>query len=105
VPVLTCPGETFQSRVAASLLHAVGLPELVVPDLAAYEETAVRLGQGPGQGAGADELARFKARLQANRLACPLFDTERYARNLERAYDTLWEACAGGAKPAPIRIE
>jgi predicted O-linked N-acetylglucosamine transferase (SPINDLY family) len=105
VPVLTCPGETFQSRVAASLLHAVGLPELVVPDLAAYEETAVRLGQGPGQGAGADELTAIKARLQANRLACPLFDTERYARNLERAYDTLWEACAGGAKPAPIRIE
>jgi predicted O-linked N-acetylglucosamine transferase (SPINDLY family) len=105
VPVLTCPGETFQSRVAASLLHAVGLPELVVPDLAAYEETAVRLGQGPGQGAAADELTAIKARLQANRLACPLFDTERYARNLERAYDTLWEACAGGAKPAPIRIE
>jgi protein O-GlcNAc transferase len=105
VPVLTCPGETFQSRVAASLLHAAGLPELVVPDLAAYEETAVRLGQGPGQGAGVDELARFKARLQENRLTCPLFDTERYARNLERAYDALWQACAGGAKPAPIRIE
>jgi len=98
VPVLTCPGETFQSRVAASLLHAVGLPELVVPDLAAYEETAVRLGQG------SDELGALKARLEANRLTCPLFDTERSARNLERAYDALWEACARGAKPAAIRV-
>jgi predicted O-linked N-acetylglucosamine transferase (SPINDLY family) len=98
VPVLTCPGETFQSRVAASLLHAVGLPELVMPDIAAYEAAAVRLGQRT------DELAGLKARLQVHRLTCPLFDTERYARNLERAYDALWAACASGARPAPIRI-
>ena len=98
VPVLTCPGETFQSRVAASLLHAVGLPELVVPDLAAYEETAVRLGQN------ATELAALAARLQANRLTWTLFDTERSARNLERAYDALREACVRGAKPAAIRV-
>lgn len=109
VPVLTCPGETFQSRVAASLLHAVGLPELVMTDLAAYEATAARLGQGQGQGgaqgARADELAGYKARLAANRLMCPLFDTARYARNLERACDALWAACASGAKPTPIRID
>jgi protein O-GlcNAc transferase len=98
VPLLTCPGETFQSRVAASLLHAAGLPELVVPDLASYEETAVRLGQA------GDELAVLRARLAANRLSCALFDTQRYARNLERAFDALWEACARGAKPAPIRL-
>jgi predicted O-linked N-acetylglucosamine transferase (SPINDLY family) len=101
VPVLTCPGEAFQSRVAASLLHATGLPELAVPDLAAYEETAVRLGQG---GAGG-ELAELKARLAANRLGCALFDTARTARNLERAYDALWAARASGGKREPIRIE
>jgi protein O-GlcNAc transferase len=69
-----------------------------VPDLASYEETAVRLGQA------GDELAVLRARLAANRLSCALFDTQRYARNLERAFDALWEACARGAKPAPIRL-
>lgn len=102
VPVLTCPGEAFQSRVAASLLHAVGLAELVVPDVAAYEETAVRLGEGQRRDGGAGELAALKARLAANRLTCPLFDTERTARNLERAYDALWEA--RGGKGEPIRV-
>jgi predicted O-linked N-acetylglucosamine transferase (SPINDLY family) len=98
VPVLTCPGETFQSRVAASLLNAVGLPELVMRDLAAYEAAAIRLGRG------ADELDGLKVRLRANRQACSLFDTERSARKLERAYDALWDACAGGARPAVLRV-
>jgi predicted O-linked N-acetylglucosamine transferase (SPINDLY family) len=104
VPLLTCPGEAFQSRVAASLLHAVGLGELVVPDLAAYEETAIRLGQGGARGEDGSELAALKARLESNRLSCALFDTERTARNLERAYDALWAARAGGGKREPIRI-
>jgi predicted O-linked N-acetylglucosamine transferase (SPINDLY family) len=98
VPVLTCPGETFASRVAASLLHAVGLPELAMPDVAAYEATALRLAQRP------DELAALKARLRANQLSFPLFDTERYARNLEGAYDAMWEAHAAARKPAGIRV-
>jgi len=104
VPVLTCPGEAFQARVAASLLHAAGLPELVVDSLAAYEETAVRLGQGYPRDGETGELAALRRRLADNRLTCPLFDTERYARHLERAYDALWEACASGAKREPIRV-
>jgi len=104
VPVLTCPGEAFQARVAASLLHAAGLPELVVDSLAAYEETAVRLGQGYPRDGETGELAALRRRLADNRLTCPLFDTERYARHLERAYDALWEACTSGAKREPIRV-
>jgi predicted O-linked N-acetylglucosamine transferase (SPINDLY family) len=104
VPVLTCPGEAFQSRVAAGLLHAVGLAELAVSNLAEYEEAAVRLGQGGTGGEGGGELADLKARLAANRLSCALFDTARTARNLERAYDALWHARAGGATREPIRI-
>jgi predicted O-linked N-acetylglucosamine transferase (SPINDLY family) len=84
--------------VAASLLHAVGLPELVMPDLAAYEATALRLAQHP------DELAGLKTRLTENRLRSALFDTERYARNLERAYDAMWDACARGQKPRVIHV-
>jgi predicted O-linked N-acetylglucosamine transferase (SPINDLY family) len=98
VPLITCPGDTFASRVAASLLHAVELPNLVMPDLAAYEATALRLAQRP------DELTALKNRLRANRLLCPLFDTERYARNLERAYDAMWASYAAGSKPAAIRV-
>jgi predicted O-linked N-acetylglucosamine transferase (SPINDLY family) len=98
VPLITCPGETFASRVGASLLHAAGLADLVMPDMQAYEETAVRLAQRP------DEIAALKARLQANRLTHPLFDTERYARNLERAFDAMWEAYARGQKPRAIHV-
>jgi predicted O-linked N-acetylglucosamine transferase (SPINDLY family) len=97
LPVLACPGATFQSRVAASLLHAVGLPELVMPDLMAYEEAAVRFATEPGA------LATLRRRLEENRLTCPLFDTERYARDLERAYDALWDA-RGGNTRTPIDL-
>ena len=98
LPVLTCPGSTFASRVGASLVHAVGLPELAVPDLSAYEETAVRLAQRPA------DLADLKARLDANRLTHALFDTRRYARDLERAFDAMWEAFSSGSRPASVRL-
>ncbi|MCU0767620.1 MAG: glycosyltransferase, partial [Gammaproteobacteria bacterium] len=97
LPLLTCPGETFQSRVAASLLHAAGLPQLAVADLASYEETAVRLATEPGA------LASLRQQLAAGRLSCALFDTERYARDLEAAYDALWEARGDSAR-APIDL-
>ncbi len=84
VPVLSILGESFPDRAGASLLTAIGLPELIMPNLAAYEETAVRLTCQP------EELAALKARLAANRLTYPLFDTARFVRNLEAAYEELW---------------
>jgi len=98
VPVITCPGEAFVSRVAASELTAVGLPELIVADLAAYEELAVRLASAP------DELAAVRARLAANRSTAPLFDTPRWVRNWERALQAMWDRHAAGAAPAPIVV-
>jgi predicted O-linked N-acetylglucosamine transferase (SPINDLY family) len=98
VPVLTCPGETFPARVAASLLQAVGLPELITDTLEEYEERAVRLAMQPG------ELAELYAKLADNRLRTPLFDTERFARHLERAYEMMWERHARGLPPAPLRV-
>jgi protein O-GlcNAc transferase len=80
LPIVTCAGETFVSRVAGSLLHAVGLPELVTHDLAAYESLALRLAGDPAA------LAAIKARLAANRATAPLFDSERYCRGIEAAY-------------------
>jgi len=83
-PVLTCSGETFPSRVAGSLLRAVGLPELVTTSLAEYEALALSLARDP------DRLRRLRAKLHTNRLSFPLFDSRRFARNLEQAYLAMW---------------
>jgi predicted O-linked N-acetylglucosamine transferase (SPINDLY family) len=96
LPVLTCPGETFASRVAASLLLAAGLPELVMPDFAAYESHAVALAQQP------DELRRLRDRLRAARWSSPAFDAERFVRDLERAYRWMWEDFEAGRRDAGI---
>ncbi|HEY8286745.1 MAG TPA: tetratricopeptide repeat protein [Chloroflexota bacterium] len=84
VPVLSILGDSFPDRAGASILTAIGLPELIMPDLGAYEETAVRLAAQP------QEMAALKAKLAANRLTTPLFDTEHFVRNLEASYEELW---------------
>ena len=98
LPVLTCIGETFPARVAASLLHAVGMPELIAHSLEEYEDLAVRLATHSG------ELAALREKLAYNRLRTPLFDTERFARHLERAYEMMWERHVQGLPPAPLRV-
>jgi predicted O-linked N-acetylglucosamine transferase (SPINDLY family) len=83
LPVLTCPGDTFASRVGASLLHAVGMPELVASDVAEYERRAVELAQAP------EALRQVSERLAEHLATAPLFDTARFVRNLERAYRAM----------------
>jgi protein O-GlcNAc transferase len=83
LPVLTCAQGCFAGRVAASLLHAVGLQELIAPTPEAYEEMAVVLARDP------ERLGALKARLAANRTTAPLFDTPRFARNIEAIYEKL----------------
>lgn len=77
LPVLTCPGRTFASRMAGSLVNAVGLPELIVADWLAYENKAVQLAFQPA------ELDGYRQRLQTSAKSSALFDTERFVRNLE----------------------
>ena len=98
LPVLTCVGNCFAGRVAASLLHAVGLPELVTRSLDAYEALAVRLAQEPAQ------RASLRAKLEALRATAPLFDTGRFAANLERAYRRMWELWAAGKPPEAFAV-
>ncbi len=86
VPLLTKIGDGFPSRVGASLLHAVGMPELIAPDWDSYERLAADLAQHP------DKLAALKQKLAANRLTQPLFDTDRSVRDLESLYESLWSA-------------
>jgi protein O-GlcNAc transferase len=98
LPVLTWPGETFASRVAASLLANVGLPELIAANEEAYERQAVELAGDPG------ELRRLRERLAAQRTTWPLFDTARFTRNLERAYRTVWDIYEAGEPPRLITV-
>jgi len=86
LPVLTCAQGCFAGRVAASLLHAVGLPEAIAPTLEAYEELAVALARDP------ERLAALRTRLAANRATSPLFNTPGFARNIEAIYERLARA-------------
>ena len=82
-PVLTCTGEAFASRVAGSILHAAGLPELVTSTLPEYEALALRLA------GDAEELGAIRARLERTREKLPLFDTPRFARDIEGAFEWM----------------
>ncbi len=98
LPVLTLAGASYAARMAASLLKAVGLPELVVTTRPAYEDLAVELAENP------QRVAELKARLARNRATCPLFDTVRFARNLESAYLAIHERHAAGLPPEHIEV-
>lgn len=98
LPVLTCPGHSFASRVAASLLHAVGLPELIATDMADYEAMALRLWQQP------DALRALRQRLVQTTPQAPLFDAKRFARHLEQAYAIMHARRCAGLPPAPIDL-
>jgi predicted O-linked N-acetylglucosamine transferase (SPINDLY family) len=80
LPVLTCAGESFASRVAASLLNAIGLPELVTTSPQHYEALAMELARDRGR------LSGLREKLARNRLAEPLFDTARFTKHIESAY-------------------
>jgi predicted O-linked N-acetylglucosamine transferase (SPINDLY family) len=85
LPVLTCAGQALAGRVAASLLNAIGLPELITTSRDQYRELAVRLAQNPAQ------LLQLRNKLARNRLTAPLFDTVRYTRHLESAFTSIYE--------------
>ena len=85
LPLLTCSGESYAARMAGSLLHAVGLPELVTTSLRDYESMALNLA------ADADLLASIRAKLAHNRLTYPLFDTARFTHHLEAAFLMMWQ--------------
>lgn len=99
LPVLTCTGEAFASRMSGSLLGAAGLPELITCGLADYEARAIDLATNP------EKLAGLRARLQTRRNTCALFDTQRFCRNLEAAYGEMRARLGRGEPPGPIVVE
>jgi protein O-GlcNAc transferase len=99
VPVLTCPSDAFAGRVAASLLNAIGLPELVCADFAGYEKKAIDLARDPAS------LAAIREKLEACRLTRPLFDTEKYTRHFERALASIWAIHCAGEAPRSFVVD
>jgi protein O-GlcNAc transferase len=93
LPLVTCIGKTYAGRVGASLLRAVGLPELVTISLADYEALALKIAREPGL------LTALKTRLAQNRDACPLFDTASFTRIVEAAYIDMWQRHRRGDAP------
>ena len=98
LPLLTCMGESFASRVAASLLNAVGLPELVTETLADYEALAIELATAPAK------LKALKEKLERNRLTTPLFDTALFTKHIEAAYTQMYERYQAELTPEHIEI-
>ena len=93
LPVLTCTGGTFAGRVAASLLDALGLPEMITTTLPDYEALALKLARDRSR------LAAITEKLRANRDTAEAFDTERFTRHLEAAYRQMWERAQRGLPP------
>jgi predicted O-linked N-acetylglucosamine transferase (SPINDLY family) len=96
LPVLTRMGESFASRVTASLLHAVDIPELVTSTEAEFEELAVELAQN------AERRQALHQKLQQNRLSAPLFNSRAFTRHLEGAYNAMLERYEAGLPPEHI---
>ena len=99
VPLVTCLGNTFPGRVAASILHAVGMPEMIAGSLEEYERLAAALAQDP------ERLMRMKAKLRRNRNTEPLFDTAQFTRDLESAYTTIWRRHQDGLPAHSFFVE
>ena len=98
LPVLTCLGQAFPGRVGASLLRAVGLPELVTASLAEYEALALRLATETGM------LATLRKKLADKLPTCALYDTPRYTRHLEAAFERMVEQARASRRPTGITI-
>jgi len=80
LPVLTCMGESFASRVAASLLNAIEMPELITSSLEEYEELAIALGND------SQRVLALKQKLELNKLTTPLFDSSLFTKNIEELF-------------------
>jgi protein O-GlcNAc transferase len=99
LPVITSCGQSFAGRVAASLLRAIGMPDLVTADLDEYERLASRIALEPSL------LQTIRERLRQSRLSQPLFDTDRYRRHIEAAYVRMWERWQRGEPPESFTVE
>jgi protein O-GlcNAc transferase len=98
LPVVATLGDSFAARVSASLLSTMGMSDLVAPGEDAYCDLAIALARDPAR------LASVRARVAAGLRTSPLFDCARFVRNLETAYETMWQHHERGALPRILEI-
>jgi protein O-GlcNAc transferase len=98
LPVITLIGKSFPSRVAASLLHNIGLPELITTTKLAYEALAIELATDP------QKLTSIKKKLAENRLKTPLFNSLLFSSHIEAAYLKMMEFYWNGLPPVDFQV-
>ena len=99
LPVLTCIGNSFASRVAASLINSVNLPELITDNQEQYESLAIQLALNP------EKIKTIKEKLNNNLIKSPLYDTPLYTQHLESAYLSMYDRYQHGLEPDHIYVE
>ncbi len=99
LPILTCAGDAFAARMAGSVLRALGLPELITHGLEQFEVRALELAQRPR------ELQALRERQSQTRRSSPLFDTDRFRRHLESAYEQMWQRHERGDSPSGFAVQ
>ena len=99
VPVITLAGESFASKVSASLLNAIGLSELITNTEKEYEDLAVELATNPAR------LKEIRKKLENYRITKPLFNTKLFVKNIESAYSAIHERYFLNKKPENIKIK
>ena len=99
LPMLTYVGNSYQSRMGASIVSALNLPELVANHIEEYEKIAIDLAKNP------DKLKVIKDKLLKNLSTAPLYDTKRFTKNIEAAYSEMYERYQKGLKPDHIYVE
>ena len=98
LPVITKAGKGFSARAAASLLTAIGLPELITATAEDYEELILYVARNP------EYLAQIRKKLSNQRLSTPLFNTELYTKHLENAYEQVYQRYYDGQQPKAISV-
>ena len=96
--MLTCAGEAFASRMAASLLTALGVPELITTNLEEYVEKAITLANAP------KTLARIRSRMNKSRTTKGLYDAKVFTKNLEAAFVKMYDVKRSGSRPEHISV-
>jgi predicted O-linked N-acetylglucosamine transferase (SPINDLY family) len=99
VPLITLGGNTFASRVASSLLMAIEMPELIASSLADYEQMAIEIGRSP------QKISALKERLVDKIFEAPLFDTDKFVRNLENAFLEIYSRFSKQLPPDHIKVQ
>jgi len=98
LPVLTCRGNSFASRMAASILSAINLPELITATPKEYESVAIELATN------SDKFKIIKSKLHENLKTAPLFDTVKFTASLESVYEVMYQRYHNGLEPDHIYV-